>query len=165
MPVSHLPLKQVDELYTVMLKQGENLRCLRDNDQVWLNQMLAVAYRMPQQPVLVSSPGATPVDHQAFPGTYKRSLPTLLVLSEQCLTGTLSAAATACSVVRDDEVWPFSILDSMPGDRPAWRANTAIGHAKLGPEDPYLLTNSALQSSVTFFFGHPRGDLTLHLPA
>ena len=54
MPIDHFSLQDVDELNTIVLEQGKNIRRFRDHNQVGFSPGSPVANGMTQQVLLLS---------------------------------------------------------------------------------------------------------------
>ena len=74
-------------------------------------------------------------------------------------TGTPSARARACSVVSDGEVLPFSILDSIPTERPVVVADLADRQPECFAQDSDFMADRLLEI-VLARFTHGMGVLT-----
>ena len=81
--IDHLSLDNVNELDTIVLEQGKNIRGFRDYNQVGLSSGSPVANRMTQQVILMTSTSAAAIDDKALARLDEGRLPILLVLAKK----------------------------------------------------------------------------------
>ena len=82
-PIDHFSLEDVDELNTIVLEQGKNIRRLRDYNQVGFSPGSPIPNRMTQQVILVTCASATAVNDETLARLNEGRLPILLELAEK----------------------------------------------------------------------------------
>ncbi len=92
---------------------------------------------MAEQIVLVAGTRAATLDIEPFAGLDEDGAPFLLEAAEEGGDRTPSARDSACKVVSDGEVMPFSIFDSMPSEMSVATARSAtVYRASCGTPAP-----------------------------
>ena len=83
MPIDYFSLQDVNELDSIVLEQGKDVRGFRDHDQVGLGSGSPVTDRMAQQVILMARTSTAAVDDKALARLDEGGLAILLVLAEK----------------------------------------------------------------------------------
>ena len=106
-----------------------------------------MAAGMAEQLILVAGARAAPLDQRGpSPALTNTASRRSSKRRNNAVTGTPSALDSACSVVSDAEVTPFSIFDSMPSERPVGGGEIGDGDAELVAERAHLAADRDLEN-------------------
>ena len=102
-----------------MLEGREDVGVGRQRDEIGFNHdARSIGPQMAEKVVLMPRAGPAPLDLHAFTALVWTAWWTSSKRRKKEVSGTLIAWASVCSVLREGEVLPFSIFDSIPMDRP-----------------------------------------------
>ena len=148
-PIDHFSLENVDELNTIMLEQGKNIRGLRDHNQVGFGLGSPITNRMTQQVILVTCASATAVNDKAFARLYEGRLPILLVLAKK--SGYRNIERSRKLLQRRQRRRCLTILDlgEHPRRQPCLTRQVGNRHPELSSVDPNLPADGIFKPIAT----------------
>ena len=149
MPIDHFSLEDVDELDSIVLEQGKDVRGFRDHDQVGLDSGSPVTDRMAQQVLLMTRASAAAIDDEALTRLDEGRLAILLVLAEKSGYRNIERS---CKGLQRCQRWRcLAILDLGQHPRRQIRLARQIGNgrAELRPVHPNLPTDGVFKPMAT----------------